>query len=109
MSELQGLQSRINEFSDLGYNIMAISPDSIEDNRRVVGRLKLDYPLLSDSDLALTKSLGLLHEGAAPDGSDVPRPVTYVIHNNEIRWEYLTDNWRVRIPPDELLETIRSL
>lgn len=109
MSELQGLQSRIDDFRDLGYRIIAVSPDPAEDNRRVVARLKLDFPVLSDADLALTRELGLVHPAGAPDGSDVPRPGTYVLDNNRILWEHLTDNWRVRIAPDELLQAVRSL
>lgn len=109
MSELQGLQSRIAEFEALGYEVIAVSPDPVEDNRRVVGRLGLDFYILSDADLALTKTLGLVHPGGSPYGGDVPRPVNYVIHNNEIRWSYLTDNWRVRMPPDQLLDVLRTL
>lgn len=109
MSELQGLQSRIAEIRALGYQLMVVSPDSVEDNRRVAGRLGLDFPVLSDAGLKLTKSLGLVHPGGAPQGHDVPRPATYIIRQNTIEWEYLTDNWRVRIPPDDLLEVLRTL
>ena len=109
MSELHGLQSRINEFEAAGFRVVAVSPDSVAENEAVARRLGLDFPILSDSELELTRALGLLHEGGAPDGSDIPRPATFLVEGGVIQWRYLTDNWRVRIQADELLEVARSL
>lgn len=103
MSELQGLQSRFEDLRSMGYRVIAISPDSVESNNRVARRLALEYAVATDEGLALTKALGLVHPGGAPAGHDVPRPATYVIRDNEIVWEYLTDNWRVRPHPDEVV------
>ena len=50
MSELQGLQSRIHDIRAAGADLIAISVDSVEDNRRVVEKLGLDYRVLSDID-----------------------------------------------------------
>ncbi len=108
MSELQGLQSRISEFRDAGFKVIAISPDSIEENSKVARRLKLDYPILSDSDLSLTKALGLLHEKGGMGGHDVPRPATFLVEGGVIQWRDLTDNWRVRIQAKELLDVING-
>ena len=109
MSELHGLQLKIDEFRAAGYQVVAVSPDSVEDNEKVVLRLGLDYPILSDSDLEVTSALGLVHEGAAMDGGDIPRPATFLVEGGVIRWRELTDNWRVRIRADELLVVARGL
>ena len=103
MSELQGLQSRIQDFRTAGFQVIAVCPDTIEQNSRVARRLKLDFPILSDGDLTVTKALGLLHEKGGMEGQDVPRPATYLIDSGVIEWRDLTDNWRVRIHADELL------
>ncbi|HIG42895.1 MAG: redoxin domain-containing protein [bacterium] len=107
MSELQGLQSRINDFRASGFEVIAISPDTPQENSRVARRLKLDYPILSDGDLAVTRALGLVHEKGGMGGHDVPRPATFLIENGVILWQDLTDNWRVRIHADDLLEVVR--
>ena len=109
MSELQGLQSRINDFRSSGYNVIAISPDTVEENDRVVRRLQLDFPILSDAGLGVTKTLGLVHEKGGMGGHDVPRPATFLINKGTIQWRDLTDNWRVRIHADALLEVVQNL
>lgn len=109
MSELHGLQSRINEFEDAGYQVVAVSPDSVAENQKVARRLGLDYPILSDEGLEATRALGLVHTGGGMDGSDVPRPATFLVSDGVIRWRDLTENWRVRIRVDDLLAEARSV
>jgi peroxiredoxin len=109
MSELHGLQTRITDFEKEGTRVIAVSPDSVEENRGVAERFDLSFPILSDADLQLTKSLGVLHEGAGMDGSDIPRPATFIFQDGVIVWRDLTDNWRIRIQADELLEALREV
>ncbi len=109
MSELQGLQSRIADFTESGTAIVAVSPDSIGQNRTVVEQLELEFPVLSDNGLAATTAFGLRHIDAAPTGGDVPRPATYLIEGGKVRWRDLTDNWRIRPRPDDLLRAIAAL
>ena len=78
MSALHGLQASIDEFRASGVRIIAISPDSVDDNKKVARRQGLEYPVLSDADLQVTKALGLLHEGASPTGEDIPRPAVFI-------------------------------
>ena len=109
MSELHGLQLKIDEFRAAGYQVVAVSPDSVEENEQVVRRLGLEFPILSDGDLEVTTAMGILHEGASMEGADIPRPATFVVERGVIRWRDLTDNWRVRIRADELLEVAKDL
>jgi peroxiredoxin Q/BCP len=108
MSELHGLQTRITEFENAGARVIAVSPDSTEDNLGVVRRFDLSFPILSDPNLRLTDALGLRHEGAGMDGGDVPRPATFIIEDGRVIWRDLTDNWRIRIQADELLGAFRD-
>jgi len=75
----------------------------------VATRLKLGFPILSDPELELTRSLGLLHEKGGPGGADIPRPAIFVVENGEIRHRDLTDNWRVRVKAEDLLQVLRDL
>ena len=111
MSELHGLQTRITEFEEAGARVIAVSPDTVEENRGVAQRFDLSYPILSDVDLVLTDALGLRHEGASmnADRPDVPRPATFIIEDGRIVWRDLTDNWRIRIRAGDLLEAFREV
>ncbi len=109
MSELHGLQTRITDFENEGTRVIAVSPDPVDKNLEVARRLNLSYPILSDADLELTRSLGVVHESASMDGKDIPRPATFIIENGRIVWRDLTDNWRIRIRAGELLQALREV
>lgn len=47
------------EITKLGAKIVAISPDSVENTKGNTDKLKIPFPLLSDSDLVATKAFGL--------------------------------------------------
>ena len=82
----------------------------MEDNRKVVEKLGLEYRVLSDSDRAVIEAYGLLHPGASIDGGDIARPATLVIDAaGVVRWRNLTENWRVRIRPEAVFEALEEL
>jgi peroxiredoxin len=90
--------------------LIAISVDSVDDNRKVVEKLGLDYPVLSDADRKTITAYGLLHEGASIDGSAIARPATLIIDaNGRVQWRYLTENWRVRVKPDAVIDALQKL
>jgi peroxiredoxin len=109
MSELQGLQSRIEDFRQAGAQIVAISPDDVEQNRQVTEWLGLDFPVLSDRELRATDAFGLRHSGGSPEGGDIPRPATFILEDGMVRWRDLTESWRIRPRPDDLLAALRDL
>jgi peroxiredoxin len=109
MSELQGLQSRIEEFRRAGARIVAVSPESVDQNRQVTEWLGLEFPILSDPTLAATDAFGLRHAGGGPSGEDLPRPATFILEEGTIRWRDLTENYRIRPRPDDLLATLDAL
>ena len=109
MSALDGLQEEIESFRAVGAQIIAVSPDSEEENLKVAKNLDLDFPILSDSDLALTNAMGLLHEQGGMGGHDIPRPAIFIVQNGTVRWRALTKNWRVRIRPEPLLDALKRV
>ena len=109
MTELRGLQLSLSEFRERGVAVVAVSPDSVEHNLGVVERLGLDFPILSDSELSLTRALGLEHPGGGPEGATVPRPATLILGKGAIRWRDLTDNWRIRPKPETILAALAGL
>ena len=89
---------------------MAISADSVDDNHNLVEKLGLDYPILSDGDRKTITAYGLLHEGASIDGSAIARPATLIIDaEGRVQWRNLTENWRVRVRPDAVIDALQKL
>ena len=81
----------------------------MEDNRKVVEKLGLDYRILSDGDRKTITAYGLLHEGAGIDGSAIARPATLVIDaDGRVQWRNLTENWRIRVRPDAVIDAVQS-
>jgi len=112
MSELHGLQLGLADIEATGAKLAAISVDTVDENRGVVERLGLSFPVLSDPELAATDAFGLRHPGAnpyavPPASGDVPRPAVYVFENGVVRWRELTDSWRIRVTPERVLTALR--
>jgi peroxiredoxin len=109
MTELHGLQSSIEEFESRGVRLIAISPDPIARNREVVTRLGLEFPVLSDTEALAIAAFGVEHPGGGPGGSDIVRPASFILVDGQVRWRDLTDNWRVRPRPGEILLVLDEL
>jgi peroxiredoxin len=112
MSELHGLQLRAADFQAAGAKLVAVSVDSVELNRGVVEKLGLSFPVLSDPELVAIDAFGLRHRGGNPmpdpgTSGDIARPAVYVIENGTIRWRDLTDSYRIRVDPDDVLAALR--
>ena len=76
----------------------------------MVENLGLEYRVLSDGDRAVIRSYGVLHPAASVDGGDIARPATFVVDaDGVVRWRNLTENWRVRVRPDSVIEALAGL
>lgn len=83
-----------------------MSVDPPETNAELEKRLGIDFPIVSDSDLAALDAFGVRHEiGASPGGGSViARPAVFLLdEEGRILWKDLTDNWRVRVRPEAVL------
>jgi peroxiredoxin Q/BCP len=92
----------------LNGTVLAVSTDTMEDNEKLARRKDIDFPLLADPELKAIDAYGLRHPGGGPYG-DVARPATFIIDaEGRIVWRELTDNWRVRVRPEPVLEQLRT-
>jgi peroxiredoxin len=83
--------------------------DSGEDAARVVEKLGLDFPVLSDPDAAAIRAFGVLHSAGGMGGVDIARPATFLIGpDGTVRWRQLTDNWRIRVRPEHVLGALED-
>ncbi len=99
------MQSITAELKARNTEILVVSADTVEENRRLVKKQKFDFKLLSDTDLSVIDSFGLRHEKGGYKGNDIARPAVYIADKEgNITWRHLTDNWRVRVRPETILE-----
>ncbi|WP_395057982.1 peroxiredoxin family protein [Flavobacterium sp.] len=101
---------------EMGYQIIAISPDSPESLRETITKDKLSYTLLSDSKGDFIKALGIGY--SIPNGLKkqlktvlhgvkndfLPVPSLFIINEeNEIEFEYISPDYKTRISNKLLL------
>ncbi|MFZ4855561.1 MAG: peroxiredoxin-like family protein [Desulfuromonadaceae bacterium] len=127
--QLSQLQALVPEFDRLGFQLLAISPDSPEQLKKTAEKLQLGYRLLSDNDANLIRKLGIAFqlddatvskykneykvdlEGASGQKHhQLPVPSAFVIDRSSlIHLAYVNPNYKIRIDPDVLLAAARSL
>lgn len=106
----------------LGYQIIAISPDSPTSLKATVEKDKVNYFLLSDSNGKLAKTMGIAFEAPenyksmlakSSDGvnsSFLPVPSVFILNvNKEIEFEFITPDFKHRITNDLLIAAAKSL
>lgn len=111
-----------NEILNLGYQILAISPDSPGSLSKTLDKDQLNYTLLSDSKGELLTALGitfeapLIYKPIISKGSNkvnknfLPVPSVYVINeDNKIVFEYIAPDYKNRISEELLLAVLKSL
>ena len=110
VSELQGLQSRLQEIRELDAEVLGISTDTTPKNQNLADSAMIEFPLLSDTELAAIDAFGVRHVGASMEGTDIARPAVFIVgRDGQIAWRGLTDNWRIRVRAEMVLEQLRAL
>ena len=99
------MQSRIDGIHERGAEVVAVSVDAPEESAKLARALGLTFPLLSDPDLATIDAYGVRHD--VDEGLSIARPAVFVLDGEgRIRWRHFTDNWRVRVRPQEVLAAL---
>lgn len=84
----------------------AVSPEPLDKMRRYAEQNSIEFPFLSDPDLAVTSEWGL----ANPDNPSVPHPTAVVVDSTgEIRYFRQDIDYTKRPSPVELLEALDGL
>lgn len=119
---LAALAEAEKELLDLGYQIIAISPDAPKSLKNTDEKEKLNYLLLSDSLGELSKAVGIAfqapenYKATIAKGSDgvnnsfLPVPAVFILNvNAEIEYEHISPNFKNRISNDLLIAVAKSL
>lgn len=119
---LQAMAEAEKQILDLGYQIIAISPDSFENLKNTEEKDNVKYTLLSDSKGELIKAVGIAFE--APENykslinvhsngintNFLPVPSVFVVNTeSDILFEYVSPNFKQRITTELLVSVLKNL
>ncbi len=87
-----------------------MSVDPAATTRDRLGSAGIEYPLLADPDLAVIDAYGVRHPDGVGEGRDIARPAIFLIdRQGRIAWRQLTDNYRIRVRPGQILEELAAI
>ena len=94
-----------DRFVSEGVGVACISVDPVENNRAMVEKLLLPFPLLSDPDGRVIKEWGVWSDG---DGG-IAKPSIFAIRSDgSLAWRYIGRDYADRPTDDELSDSIRG-
>jgi len=89
---------------------VAISVDTPEMSRDLCRKAGYTYTFLSDPNAEVIRRYDLLHSGAGVNGQDITRPAEFLVDSSGvIRWVNLTEDYRVRARPEQIIEAAKAL
>lgn len=126
--ELKALQEMLPEFHAAGATLIAISPQTPDESLSIEEKHNLEFPVLSDGELAAITGFGLLHpvddrtrgfyEKSGYDlvksngkvGWQLPLPATYVVgQDGTIAFAFVNADYKLRAEPADVLEAVKAL
>jgi peroxiredoxin len=106
MTELGELEAHHEDFARRNARVVVASVQ----NRDESAQTQADFPhllVLADTEQNLVRAAGMLHPGAAPDGSDTAAPTMVLIdRNGRVCWLYRPAFLLDRLSPTELLAAL---
>jgi peroxiredoxin len=123
-----GQLAQIEEtIKQLGFEIIAISPDKPQKLAESISKHKMGYALLSDSDMKAAMAFGIafklddellakyaqfginLKEASGFDHNMLPVPSVFVIDTEgTIKFKYVNPNYKTRLAPEVLLAALKG-
>jgi peroxiredoxin len=115
------------EITKLGAKMVAISPDTVENTKGNTYKLKIPFPLLSDSDLVATKAFGLaftvddatitkykgfgidLDKASGRDHHALPVPAVYIVDKSgKIKFAHSNPDYTKRLDVETILAELKK-
>jgi len=107
---LRSIENNLGAFQSAGVRPVAISVDEPAVSADLCRKAHYTFTFLSDPGAEAIRRYDLLHKGAGENGRDIARPAELLIDKNGIvRWEKITNDFRVRARPEEMLAAAKGL
>ena len=89
---------------------VAISVDTPDESAALRRKAGYTYTFLSDPNAEVIRRYDLLHQGGSPDGKNIARPAEFLVDaSGVVRWRNLTEDFRKRATPEDVLKGARLL
>ena len=73
-------------------------------------KARYTFTFLSDPNAEVIRHYDLLHAGAGVNGQDIARPAEFLLDSSGVvRWVNLTEDFRIRATPAEMLKAAKEL
>jgi peroxiredoxin len=100
----------LDEIQRLGIRPVAISVDTPEMSRDLCKKAGYTYTFLSDPKADVIRRYDLLHAKAGVNGQDIARPAEFLVDSSGVvRWVNLTEDFRVRARPEQIIAAAKTL
>jgi peroxiredoxin len=100
----------LGELEQTGVRPVAISVDTPEMSRDLCRKAGYTFTFLSDPKAEVIRRYDLLHPGAGENGQDIARPAEFLLDSSgTVRWVNLTEDFRVRARPEQVVEAAKAL
>lgn len=100
--------ARLNEFDDLGYDIIGVSRDSVESHEKFITKHDLHIALVSDSDEKLCQYFDVIKEKNMYGKITLGLVRSAFVFNAEGKLTHAQRNLRAKGYTERLLETLAS-
>ena len=89
---------------------VAISVDTPDESRELCRKAGYTFTFLSDPKAEVIRRYDVLHPGAGQNGHDIARPAEFLLDSaGVIRWVNLTEDFRVRARPEQIIAAAKAL
>jgi peroxiredoxin len=110
-AQLINLKAHQEDIEAVGYNLIGISYDDVEDLKAFSDKRKISYPLLSDKGSETIKAFGIFNE-EHKEGNfayGVPHPAIYIVNSDgSIKGVLLEDGYKKRPEVSDIFEAIEK-
>jgi peroxiredoxin Q/BCP len=94
-----------DRFVEARVSVAGISVDPVSNNRAMVDKLLLPFPLLSDPDGRVIKQWGVWNDA---DGGIAKPSIFAIRQDGSIAWRYVGSDYADRPTDDELFNSMRG-
>lgn len=116
---LEALRDAIEPLKELGFTLVAVSPDSPENTMKAAEKFELPYTLVSDDAMATSKAFGIAFQsdykhlvkasGGANTDSLLPVPSVFLIQKDgTVSWVHSDPNFKERLSAEDLLAAAKK-